>query len=211
VGITPARDRRVKVMEPPIGFIRLTEAVDALGLRLAPDADVAKLIAEACESGRVTAAYRTITGADELDRSVWRSPAWRNYFASGTIDLDLPLLDERLRPHPAGFTARCTREIFVRRDSLTSFIADLEPAPITAPKQLRNAPPDLIRREIRTVYLDPTNDQPNVAKLPKFVRSRLNPQGFDASDRQIIKIGGESEFAALRRKPGKTKASERPR
>jgi hypothetical protein len=135
--------------KPPPGYLVLEDVVDLIGGVVAgsnwrqlpdktnpeerfnvvwsdPDVDrVVTTIAEACENGRVEAAYETILGADSLDQKVWRMPHWRNFFASGTIDLDLPLLDDKLVPVPDGRTARCTRQIFVRRDSLERFMATL--------------------------------------------------------------------------------------
>jgi hypothetical protein len=133
-------------MKAPIGFITLCEAVDAVGLAVLGtswqyaipfnlDADqddgaherVITMIAEGCESGHIAVAYRTITGADQLDPAVWRSPSWRNYFDTGTIEVVLPLLDDEGRPNKSGYTARCPREIFVRRNSLDRFIEALVP------------------------------------------------------------------------------------
>lgn len=155
MGAAPARDRRVISMEPPIGFIILEKAVNLVGhhmigsawrplccaewrryLIFNPDADadrdvhqrVMTVIAEGCEAGEIAAGYRNSNGAaDDLDRSAWRMPHWRNYFASGMIDLVLPLLDERGRPNSHGHTARGTCEIFVRRDSLERFILNIVP------------------------------------------------------------------------------------
>jgi hypothetical protein len=130
-------------MESPIGFMTLYEAVDTVGRALFgaswqyaillnphvgndPHERVTTVIAEGCEAGKIVAAYRSIMGADELDRRVWQMPHWRNFFVTGMIDLELPLLDERLQPVRDGRTARCTREIFVRRDSLNHFADELE-------------------------------------------------------------------------------------
>jgi hypothetical protein len=139
-------------MEAPIGYVALPEAVDIVGRKLAGSnwhsfadetsrdnlvwfdqgilSDAIRMIAEGCESGRIAAAYRRWdTGADALDPAVWRMASWRNYFATGTIDLELPLIDEKGRPAPDGRTApQCTREILVRRDTLDHFIANLTPA-----------------------------------------------------------------------------------
>lgn len=130
MGNAPALDRRVIGMEAPIGFIRLNDAVDLLSSKWSePDVDrIATMIAEGCEARRIVAAYRNhLGGADELDPLVWHSPIWRNYFEAGTIDLELPLLDHRGRASQHGHTARCTREIFVRRDSFEHFISNLGP------------------------------------------------------------------------------------
>jgi hypothetical protein len=138
-------------MKTPIGFITLCEAVDAVGravlgtswqfaipFNLEANHDdayerVITMIAEGCEAGQIAAGYRAWNGAaDDLDRSAWRMPHWRNYFATGTIELiDLPLLDPNngWRPVPDGRTVpRCTREVFVRRDNLDRFIASIAPA-----------------------------------------------------------------------------------
>jgi len=116
-------------MKPPNGFVTLCEAVGVAGRAMLgtswyhpPCRDdherITKLIAEGCEARRLAAAYRNHRGgANPLDPAVWQSPSWRNYFDTGTIDLDLPLLDGRGRPNRDGLTARCTREIFVRRES----------------------------------------------------------------------------------------------
>jgi hypothetical protein len=112
-------------MDAPIGFIRLNDAVALLTSARAERSDAIRMLAEACEAGKVIAAYRTITGADELDRSVWRSPSWSNYFDRGEIEMILPLLDSDGRPNLNGHTARCLREIFIRRDSLSTFLAEI--------------------------------------------------------------------------------------
>ena len=114
----------------PIGFIPLQEAVGIVGQKMGGDADIERTIAEACEAGEIRAAYRSwTTVADELDRRVWQMTHWRNYFATGTIDLyGLPLLDDNGHPVPDGRTVPvCTREIFVRKDSLDRFVASIEP------------------------------------------------------------------------------------
>jgi hypothetical protein len=116
----------------PIGFIPLQEAVRIVGQKMGGDVDIERTIAEACEAGEIKAAYRSWTGgADKLDRRVWQMTHWRNYFATGTIDLyGLPLLDDNGHPVPDGRTVPvCTREIFIRKDdSLDRFIASIEPA-----------------------------------------------------------------------------------
>lgn len=148
------------VMEPPIGFVRLRDAIYAVGDKIfgsdwclgesaaerlfdpKPER-VIRLIAEWCEAGEIAAVYRSITGVDDLDRSVWRRPHWRHYFADGTIDLDLPLVDENLRPNTDGYTARCTREIYLRRHDLDRLIATLskpsaKPLPQASKEQIGN-------------------------------------------------------------------------
>jgi hypothetical protein len=145
------------MLPTPIGFVTLHSAVDAVGRKLTgsswspiarrknltwtePDIDpIITTIAEACECGELAAGYETTIGADLLDRTVWRMPNWRNYFEFGTVDLDLPLLDERGRPDPSS-TARCTRTIFIRKDSLGNFIESL-PTNRIANQARRGRPP----------------------------------------------------------------------
>jgi hypothetical protein len=215
-------------MEPPIGFITLYDAVDAVGgalfgaswqyaipLNLEADKDcdaherVITVIAEGCEAGEIDAGYPTVFGTvDDLDRSEWRKPHWRNYFITGTIDLELPLLD-RGRPVQDGRMApRCTREIFVRKDSLKQFMASLAPAADADEKPLRQASKEQIRVEIRAVNNEARKKPPNIVTLPKAVRPRLNQRGLDATDRSIQKIAQEPEFDGTRRGPGRTIASE---
>jgi hypothetical protein len=217
-------------MEVPIGFITLYEAVDTVGralfgaswlyaIPLNPKADnhdaherITTVIAEGCEAGKISAAYRSIMGADELDRHVWQMPHWRNYFVTGTIDLELPLLVAIGRPDPSGHTARCTREIFVRRDSLDRFIKTLAPAADADEKKpLRPASKEEIRVEIRAVYSEAGNSPPNIRQLPKVVQPRLHTRGLEASENYIAKVGSEPEFNGARRLAGKTIASERPK
>jgi hypothetical protein len=141
--------------KPPPGYVLLEDVVDLVGGVVAganwrqlpdktraeerfnavwsdPDVDsVITMIAEACEDGRLEAAYQTAFGADGLDRKMWRMPNWRNYFAAGTIDLDLPYLDNQ-QPILDGRTVRCPeRELYIRKDSLERFMEPL--AAVTDP------------------------------------------------------------------------------
>jgi hypothetical protein len=116
--------------EPPIGFSRLTDAVDLLRSKLPPEADVQRIIATACVQGKLSAAYRRWDGgADSLNPQVWQLPHWRSYFATGIIRLELPLIDAKGRPVPDGRTApNCEREIFVDEAMLTALADELSTA-----------------------------------------------------------------------------------
>jgi hypothetical protein len=130
--------------KPPFGFATLYEAVDAVGRAVLgvnwqhpPSRDVHErvttIIAQGCEAGKIEAGYPNVHGTvDDLGRSEWQKPQWPNYFATGTIDLhDLPLLDDKWRPISDGRTVPvCTREIFIRKDSLEQFVASLAPPPV---------------------------------------------------------------------------------
>ena len=124
-------------MGNPIG-VRLKDAVEILARKLGESAgvplpaDAPMVMAEAIESGVVVASYRESRGIRPLDTTTWHSPAWRRYFEVGTVELVLPLLDANERPNPQGLTVRCNCEIFVRRDSLGSLTAKLEPASVPA-------------------------------------------------------------------------------
>jgi hypothetical protein len=116
---------RMHPAPPPPNFITIADAVVLVASKVSNgDRDRAMtMIAEGCEAGRIQAVYKTITGIDDLERSVWHALHWRSYFDLGTIDLDLP----NLHPDAQGRTVRCTREIFIRKDSLEKSFAGLGP------------------------------------------------------------------------------------
>lgn len=179
-------------METPIGFVPLRDAADIVGRKLRgdkwrpiaeangetiiskldPEIDlVIRTIAERCEAGDISTAYRSINGAESLDREVWQRPHWRSYFARGAIDLDLPLLDGDLRPNPNGYMARCTREIFVRRDELDRCMATL-PKPGGKPPAAARAS----KRQIGAIVADYRNQlaahiAPSIEDLEGFAKS----------------------------------------
>jgi hypothetical protein len=63
------------MLPPPLGYITLGEAVEIVSRKFI---NAEHIIAEACETGELAAAYRSWTcGADDLDRSVWHMPHWR--------------------------------------------------------------------------------------------------------------------------------------
>jgi hypothetical protein len=134
--------------EPPIGYVRLSDAVDTVGRKLKgaqwhqaervvgpynrrltdpaePDPafeEVIIAIAMRCEAGEIIAAYRTVDGGvKNLDRSVWQRPQWRNYFVAGMIELDLPLLGSTQ-------TTRHAREIYLRQQEVDRFVETLRRA-----------------------------------------------------------------------------------
>jgi hypothetical protein len=103
---------------------------------------VVTMLAERCEAGEIATAFRSAAGAaDDLDRSVWRLPDWRNYFITGMVDLELPCILSN--GYFMGYNERCTREIFVRRSDVERFIATLKPAdhePAEAPAPVARLP-----------------------------------------------------------------------
>jgi hypothetical protein len=135
------------MLPPPIGYVYLYQAVDAIGRVLrgydwvsircqcelknevnsgSPVVDsVIRIVAEACEAGNLAAAFQHLfKGADDLDHAVWRKPHWGNFFATGTIVVDQPLLIG-CEPDPSGAMVPCERKIFIRKDSLAAFVKDL--------------------------------------------------------------------------------------
>jgi hypothetical protein len=216
-----------RTMEAPVGFVGLRDAADMVGRKVSgaswrPIAEVdpndiacklnavieqvITLIAERCERGEIAAAYRSVAGgADSLDRTAWQAPHWRNYFATGTIDLDLPLIDEKGRPNPNGYTARCAREIFLRRDDLEGSLdrqfGKPAPAPRKSPGRKPGSAPKMKLAQEAIEALWP-NGPPPIAKLPsrflcdrvmKWLREHRHVVGNDApSDRVILRAAGRA-------------------
>jgi hypothetical protein len=98
------------------------------------------------------------------------------------------------------------------RDDLEGWLvsSDLPGRPPVRADELprRPASKEEIREEMRAVYVEVTKP-PNLKEVPKHVQPRLLKRGVEASERFIAEIAAEPEFANLRRKPGKTLASER--
>lgn len=136
-----------------IGYVHVYEAVDQAGRALygagwasTQDQDELKKrvyskcvvvesvitkLAEACEAGDLASACKESSAyIHHLGPEIWRAPHWRSYFATGTIDTDLPRLRDGKR---TGETVRCERvPIYVRKDSLAEFIKSHEPTPAAA-------------------------------------------------------------------------------
>jgi hypothetical protein len=96
---------------------------------------VITLIAEKCEAGGIEAAYRHISGVGTLDSGEWRV-GWRNYFATGEIILELPLVNNEHRPSKTGGTSRWPHAIFLKREHVNQLIEALSPQ-----KSRAGAPP----------------------------------------------------------------------
>ncbi len=124
------------MLETPVGFTRLNDVVDLVRGKVSAETDLPRLIATACVQGKLAAAYRKWDGgAEKLDHGLWQRPQWRSYFESGTIVLELPLIDDRGVPVPDGRTAsNCEREIFIDDGSLIAFLSEFQPASALAAK-----------------------------------------------------------------------------
>jgi hypothetical protein len=166
-------------MEPPVGFVSLQDAAAMVWWKIsrsnwhtlaeckaallvlletvdpaAEDSDIDRvltMLAECCEAGEIATAYRSDTGgADDLDRSYWRLPDWRNYFITGMVDVGLPRITTSPPPGFGNYAAgtftvceKCTREIFARRRDVERFVATLKPAdsePVEAPAPVARSP-----------------------------------------------------------------------
>jgi|SRR5262245_12420980 len=80
--------------------------------------------------------------------------------------------------------------------------------------KLAIAPEQKIHAAIIAVYdaVEKASEKPpNIKELPGKVRALLETQGYQASDRQIQKLGEDSQHAVRRRKPGATVRHERHR
>ena len=85
-------------------------------------------------------------------------------------------------------------------------IAALIGAPATpATKSWKTPSPDMIRAKIREVYSEAKaagERVPNINQTPKFVRPKLNADGYDAAYNHIKKIAEEPIFKGLRQPTG---------
>ena len=78
----------------------------------------------------------------------------------------------------------------------------------------RPAPTAMIIEAIRRAYNAAEaarRKPPNIKELPAAVQPFLRQKGFSASGRHIEQLGDVEEFKKLRRPPGKTIKSERPK
>jgi hypothetical protein len=72
-------------------------------------------------------------------------------------------------------------------------------------KQLKNPGDEMVRVKLRDVYSEEKaagRRAPNIIKIPKFVRPKLNADGYDTSDKHIKDIADEREFKDLREPTG---------
>jgi hypothetical protein len=174
------------VMEP-LGYIRLCEAVYAVGDKIfgpgvaraadwRPTGDlfnpeiecVITKIAEQCAAGKIVAVYRTSTGGlENLALDIWHQPHWRHYFVNMTIDVDLPLVDENLRP-VGDQPVRCTREIYLRRRDVDRFIETLPRAKRPPKAETARVSDVQVRKTVEQYLAMPT--APSLHRLNRHVK-----------------------------------------
>ena len=147
----------------PIGKI---DAIVIMGAENPEIERVIKMIAAWCEADELPAAYRSLTGADKLDSGVWQALSWRNYFTTGTIDLDLPPLDANGHPVASLPPVRgCTREIFVRQQDLDRLTGAL-PGRKTARATLKKIK-EIVTRYGESISADTA---PSIQDLARFAK-----------------------------------------
>ena len=86
--------------------------------------------------------------------------------------------------------------------------------PSQSPGQLKLASTTMIKEEIRSEYAAATAENrkaPNIKEVQAPVQLRLKQKGFFASKLRIEHLANAEEFKKLRRPPGKTVKSERPK
>ena len=86
--------------------------------------------------------------------------------------------------------------------------------PSRSPGQLKPASTAMINEEIRSEYAAANaagRKPPNIKEVQAPVQLRLEQKGFFASKRRIEHLAKAEEFKKLRRPPGKTVKSERPK
>jgi hypothetical protein len=163
------------------------------------------LLAERCEVGEVGTWYRSITGADALDCSIWRASHWRLYFVDGEIELDLPLIDDKFRPVGDGRTARCRREIFVRKQELDRLIEALPPPPLAHTNLRYRSDVALIQEAVRALK---TGKACNPNQAAKLVCQRAQGPSLSANlDRLRKSIASEWKERTAKSSPKIAKSS----
>jgi hypothetical protein len=78
------------------------------------------------------------------------------------------------------------------------------PSTVSAPPW-KKPTDEMVRVKLREAYSEKKaagERAPNINKIPKFVRPKLNADGYDAADDHIKRIAEEDEFKALREKTG---------
>jgi hypothetical protein len=113
-------------------------ATEVILLKLNPEVErVLTTIAKWVVNGELSCVYFSARGKESLDCGEWQWQGWRSYFIEGTINLVVPLLDEK--GNPIAGTTRGTFEIFVVGEDLERLIATLskpvteQPKPVVKP------------------------------------------------------------------------------
>jgi hypothetical protein len=89
--------------------------------------------------------------------------------------------------------------------SLADLNRELGSTPAPATKPLKSPTAEMIRAKIREVYSEAKaagRRVPNINQTPKFVRQKLNADGYEAAGNHIKKIAEEPAFKGLRERTG---------
>jgi hypothetical protein len=95
--------------------------------------------------------------------------------------------------------ARVHKHVFCDETDVAKIVEHISKNRSECDPALKKATPRILRNVIAAVY---EKGQPNINQLPDAVRPRLKKLGYEASGRQIKKIGEEPEFKRRRRAPG---------
>jgi len=122
----------------------------------------------------------------------------------------LDVFAQTLTIYAHGFKpARIYRRVFCVKDDVMKILEGISKnrSGFRSKPVVKKAPPSLIRTEIGLIYDNADKNKnaprPNLAQLPGVVKPRLEARGFEASGKQIKKIGSEPLFDGRRNKRGK--------
>ena len=115
---------------------------------------------------------------------------------------NLKVWDGTLECRSGGTGGRLYQHVFL---SMADLNRELGAPSAALPKPLKIPTPEMIRKKIRQVYSEEKaagRCVPNINQTPKFVRPKLNADGYDAADNRIKNIAEEPAFKALRERTG---------
>jgi hypothetical protein len=97
---------------------------------------------------------------------------------------------------------RLYRSVFL---SMADLNRELGMPSMVSPKRWKNPTDEMVRVKLRDAYSEKKaagERAPHINDIPKFVRPKLNADGYDTSGNRIKKIADEPEFKALREPTG---------
>jgi hypothetical protein len=115
---------------------------------------------------------------------------------------ELDVWDETLEIHTKGVTDYTYRRVWCLRDDVLAMLG--MPSGVSL-KRWKNPTDEMVRAKVKEAYSEEKaagRRAPNINEIPKFVRPKLNADGYDTSDNRIKKIADEPEFKALREPTG---------
>jgi len=115
---------------------------------------------------------------------------------------NLKVWDGTLECRTGGGGARLFRDVFL---SMADLNRELGVPSAVSPKPWKNPTDEMVRVKLRDAYSEKKvagERAPHINDIPKFVRPKLNADGYDASGNRIKKIADEPEFKDLREPTG---------